>query len=120
MDGLSGGALCRVPADRTPPGVIEGGAAEMETGETNEDLGDGGGGYGLSGGALCRGPAARAPPGVVEGGAAEMETAVETAPQQHTGTAGKKKKKKRMRGGKQSRMGGNAKETHRKTRDARS
>ena len=51
----------------------------METGEMNEDLGDGRGGYGSSGGALCRGPAARAPPGVFEGGAAEMETEGESA-----------------------------------------
>ena len=41
--GHSGGCPCRVPAARAPPGVFEGGAAEMETaGESAEDLGDGG------------------------------------------------------------------------------
>ena len=72
--GPSGGALCRVPAARAPPGVGEGGTAEMETGKTNEDLGDGGGGYMLSGGGPFREPAARAPSGASGGAAAEMET----------------------------------------------
>ena len=37
-------APCRVPATGAPPSATERGAAEMETAETDEGLGDGGGG----------------------------------------------------------------------------
>ena len=61
-----------------PPDATEGGAAEMETEEMTEGLGDGGGGYGHSGGGPYRVPAARAPPSTTEGEAAERETAETT------------------------------------------
>ena len=121
--GHSGGGFCRVPAACAPPGTTEGGAAERETAGRAEGLGDSGGGGDQDGGgsgtmgdvledgqdgteqpAALRGATASATlpaqrtraaegPGSGEETAAGEAEEMGEAPQQHTRTAGKKKKR---------------------------